>query len=109
MVGARLPHRRPSQLTGASFNGTMTLDAQASGVPDYQLQITDSSALRLFEHQRRHRRHRLAQLQQRLSRQRRHQFLARRRQLEGLRALQAADGPDTPGADGSDAPIRLRA
>ena len=33
----------PSQLPGASFNGTMTLDAEASGVPDYQLQITDSS------------------------------------------------------------------
>ena len=33
----------PSQLTGASFNGAMTLDAQASGAPDYQLQITDSS------------------------------------------------------------------
>ena len=33
----------PTQLTGASFNGTVTLDAQASGVPDYQLQITDSS------------------------------------------------------------------
>jgi hypothetical protein len=33
----------PSQLIGASFNGTMTLDSQASGVPDYQLQITDSS------------------------------------------------------------------
>ena len=33
----------PSQLTDASFNGTMTLDAEASGVPGYQLQITDSS------------------------------------------------------------------
>jgi hypothetical protein len=33
----------PSQLSGASFNGTMTLGAQATGVPDYQLQITDSS------------------------------------------------------------------
>jgi hypothetical protein len=33
----------PAQLTGASFNGAMTLDSQASGVPDYQLQITDSS------------------------------------------------------------------
>ena len=33
----------PSQLPGASFNGPMTLDAQTSGVPGYQLQITDSS------------------------------------------------------------------
>ena len=33
----------PSQLTDASFNGTMTLDTKASGVPGYQLQITDSS------------------------------------------------------------------
>jgi hypothetical protein len=32
-----------SQLSGASFDGTMTLDAVTSGVPDYQLQITDSS------------------------------------------------------------------
>lgn len=33
----------PSQLTGASFFGTMTLGAQAAGLPEYQLQITDSS------------------------------------------------------------------
>ena len=33
----------PSQLPGASFNGSMTLNGQASGVPGYQLQITDSS------------------------------------------------------------------
>ena len=33
----------PSQLPGAGFNGTMTLNAQASGVPGYQLKITDSS------------------------------------------------------------------
>ena len=33
----------PSQLTGASFTGSMTLSAQTSGVPAYQLQITDSS------------------------------------------------------------------
>ena len=33
----------PSQLTGASFFGSMTLGAQATGVPNYQLQITDSS------------------------------------------------------------------
>jgi hypothetical protein len=33
----------PSQLPGASYNGPMTLDAQTSGVPGYQLQITDSS------------------------------------------------------------------
>ena len=33
----------PSQLTDASFNGAVTLDAQASGIPDYQLQITDTS------------------------------------------------------------------
>jgi hypothetical protein len=33
----------PQQLTGASFTGTMTLDAATSGVPSYQLQITDSS------------------------------------------------------------------
>lgn len=33
----------PSLLPGAGFNGYMTLDAQASGVPGYQLQITDSS------------------------------------------------------------------
>ena len=33
----------PSQLPGASFNGTMVFGAQASGLPDYQLQITDSS------------------------------------------------------------------
>jgi hypothetical protein len=32
-----------SQLPGASFNGNMTLSAQVSGVPSYQLQITDSS------------------------------------------------------------------
>jgi hypothetical protein len=35
----------PSELPGAAFNGTMTLDAQASGVPNYQLNITDSSLL----------------------------------------------------------------
>jgi hypothetical protein len=33
----------PAQLAGASFNGNVTLDAQVSGVPAYQLQITDSS------------------------------------------------------------------
>ncbi len=33
----------PSQLPGASYNGTMTLDALTSGLPGYQLQITDSS------------------------------------------------------------------
>lgn len=33
----------PPQLPGASFNGTMVLAAEASGVPGYQLQITDSS------------------------------------------------------------------
>jgi hypothetical protein len=33
----------PAQLPAASFNGIVTLDAQASGLPDYQLQITDSS------------------------------------------------------------------
>lgn len=33
----------PSQLPGAGFNGNMTLNAQASGVPGYQLKITDSS------------------------------------------------------------------
>ena len=32
-----------AQLTGAAFNGTMTLAAVTSGVPSYQLQITDSS------------------------------------------------------------------
>ena len=33
----------PSLLPGAGFNGFMTLDAQVSGVPGYQLQVTDSS------------------------------------------------------------------
>ena len=33
----------PALLPGAGFNGNMTLDAQVSGVPGYQLQITDSS------------------------------------------------------------------
>ena len=33
----------PDQLTGASFNGTMTLAAQSSETPEYKLQITDSS------------------------------------------------------------------
>ncbi len=33
----------PSQLQNASFNGTLTLAAQTSGVPGYELQITDSS------------------------------------------------------------------
>ena len=33
----------PSLLTGASFDGAMTLDSRASGLPTYQLQITDSS------------------------------------------------------------------
>ena len=33
----------PSELPGAGFNGSMTLNAQASGVPGYQLNITDSS------------------------------------------------------------------
>ena len=33
----------PAELPGATFNGNMTLAAQASGVPEYQLQITDSS------------------------------------------------------------------
>ena len=32
-----------TQLTGAAFNGTMTLAGVVSGVPSYQLQITDSS------------------------------------------------------------------
>jgi len=33
----------PSQLSGASFNGGMVLESVASGLPSYQLQITDSS------------------------------------------------------------------
>jgi hypothetical protein len=33
----------PSQLTGAGFNGGMTLSAVASGTPNYALSITDSS------------------------------------------------------------------
>jgi hypothetical protein len=33
----------PAQLTGAQFNGAMTLGAQVSGLPAYNLQITDSS------------------------------------------------------------------
>jgi hypothetical protein len=33
----------PAQLPSISFNGIVTLDAQASGIPGYQLQITDSS------------------------------------------------------------------
>ncbi|HVH76575.1 MAG TPA: hypothetical protein VM755_16790 [Stellaceae bacterium] len=33
----------PAQLPGASFNGNMTLDAKSSGLPAYNLQITDSS------------------------------------------------------------------
>jgi hypothetical protein len=33
----------PQSLPGASFNGTMTLNAQISGVPAYRLQVTDSS------------------------------------------------------------------
>lgn len=33
----------PSQLTGASFNGAMTISAVASGTPGYSLSITDSS------------------------------------------------------------------
>jgi hypothetical protein len=33
----------PSQLTGASFNGNITLNAESSGVPSYDLKITDSS------------------------------------------------------------------
>ena len=33
----------PSDLPGAGFTGSMTLNAQASGVPGYQLNITDSS------------------------------------------------------------------
>ena len=32
-----------SQLPGASFNGSMTLGVQASGLPEYRLQITDNS------------------------------------------------------------------
>jgi hypothetical protein len=33
----------PAQLAGAAFNGTMTLGAQVSGLPGYDLTITDSS------------------------------------------------------------------
>src|ERR1035438_8391258 len=33
----------PAQLAGAGFNGTMTLGAQVSGLPGYDLAITDSS------------------------------------------------------------------
>ncbi len=33
----------PSQLTGASFNGSITLNAESSGVPSYDLKITDKS------------------------------------------------------------------
>lgn len=33
----------PAQVAGAGFNGDITLSAEASGVPGYQLQITDSS------------------------------------------------------------------
>jgi hypothetical protein len=33
----------PAQLSGAGFNGTMTLGAQVSGLPGYDLAITDSS------------------------------------------------------------------
>ncbi|MGA3005035.1 MAG: hypothetical protein ABSE20_25275, partial [Acetobacteraceae bacterium] len=32
-----------AQLPGASFNGTMSFSAQSSGLPEYQLRITDSS------------------------------------------------------------------
>jgi len=33
----------PADLPGAGFYGTMTLDAEVSGVPGYKLQVTDSS------------------------------------------------------------------
>lgn len=39
----------PSDLPGAGFDGTMTLDAQVSGVPAYSLQVTDSSVF-VFSH-----------------------------------------------------------
>ncbi len=35
----------PAELTNAAFNGTMTLGAQVSGLPGYDLSITDSSLL----------------------------------------------------------------
>src|SRR5206468_1543412 len=34
---------RPADLPGASGDGTMTLDAQVSGIPAYRLRVTDSS------------------------------------------------------------------